>query len=90
MLPEENAMTKRTIRAILDDPFAGCDLLTDSERPAANLTAKGYTVRAIAKELGISENAVRIRLRTAMFKLGCRRKYSIVRRFVQELEDRAA
>jgi len=74
----------------LGNPFEECDLLTDAERAAANATAKGYTVRAIGKGLGISENAVRIRLRTAMFKLGCRRKPDIVRRFVQELEDRAA
>jgi DNA-binding CsgD family transcriptional regulator len=80
-------MRRRSLHAILDDPFADADLLTQAERQVAGLIAKGYSVEEVASYAGISENAVRMRLRYILAKLGVKSKTSLTTLFVARLNE---
>lgn len=80
-------MKKRNLRAILSDPFGDEDMLTQAERDVAGCIALGYSIAQSASYAGISENAVRMRLRYVMAKLGIRHKSELTLLFVAKLRQ---
>jgi len=52
------------------DYLPGIDTLTRSERRVVNLMCAGLTQSEMAKEMGVSDNSVRISAHTAYQKIG--------------------
>jgi DNA-binding CsgD family transcriptional regulator len=69
--------TKRAIRKLLADPFAGDSQLSERERVIAKLAAEARTNEQIAAEVGSSPMMVAQYMRFILYKLGVPKKQDL-------------
>lgn len=78
-LPDGRNVRVLTLRRN-DDPFVRSKLaLTSRERRLVSLMCRGYSGKAIALEIGMSEATVSGALRAAAIKLGARSRLDLIR-----------
>lgn len=72
--------------AVLADPFADHESLTDREREIARLTARGLSVKKVAAELGIAPSTVSALLGRVSLRLGLDRG-GMTQKMIERLEE---